>query len=556
MPRRQSDSTTSRGDSHIIADLKKEASRREYIAALGVLSATTLAGCTGGKEDTNEKKDSEDRDAQAQEGAGDGVLNIGMEAQMQTWDPHLFTADAASFVLSNVYESLFKLNNNFEIVPQIAEDLQISDDGLTWTIPIKQGVQFHPPADREVVAEDVVYSLNRVGNEETGSPNSFMMGEVENVSAVDEYTVQLQLSQKFAPLRTYLAYHGMAIIPEESVEEFGGSLKEQAVGTNFLSFDSWSPGETATLTTFDDYRKDVTDLEEVNFSVIPEPKTAVTELQTGDVEFISRLASSQVSTVENDSSLEFIENEVPYWIWAGFDYDDKPTSVRAVRHAVSEAINREALVEIGADGYGQPTQGPWLESQPWYTDYKPYSTNANPERARQLLEDSDEVSTPVEISVLGNSNASDIASTSETIVEFLNQAGFDAELELVEQGTFFEREHNNQFDIVVNGWTPVADPDRLYLGFHSEGVVANEWLKYSNPEVDELFERGRVALDQEERQEIYKEAFETIIDDAPILWLYFSNALSAHRTYVEEFEPHPLGRARYSLSNMTESSKN
>lgn len=533
---------------NVIEDLKNhDLGRREYIAAASAVGASFLAGCTGGGGETDgsteSTSDSDSTDTNSTTDGSDGddssELVVGMSADVQNLDPQLATAASSFQVLENTQERLFNITSDLEIVPELATGLETSEDLKTWTIPIREGVMFHPPVDRELVAQDFVYTFERIMDEDVGSPRSYYFDQVESVSALDDYTLEIKLSEAAVSQKVYLASSGTGVIPEEAVEQFGGDLKQNPVGTGPFVFDEWVSGSHTNIKKFDGYwRDDVPSFDSVRFNVIPKGKVRVTELQTGEAEFLPSAPTEHLEEIENSDSHVLGETESPGFNYIGINCGREPLDKKKVRQAISEAIDREAIVQAATFGTAQPTQNPFPSSSPWHVDYNPYSTGANPEKAKQLLSEAG-VSTPVEITITTDNKYEDHTKSAKVAQANLNQAGFNASIDLYDWGTFLQREHEEKYDVYVNSWTGFIDPDTyLYPMFRSDGGF--NWLNYSNEELDGILAEGRTETDEDQRMEIYEEAQKLVVDEAPYVWMFHSKVLEAWDDNIKGHKVHPL----------------
>jgi peptide/nickel transport system substrate-binding protein len=526
---------------------KRDLGRREYIAVASTLGGTVLAGCTGGDDSSGTSTQSSDSsdgggtEASSTSSSGDDKANfvIGSSADVQNLDPQLTTAASSFQVLENTQERLFNITSDLEIVPQLATGLETSEDLKTWTIPIRKGVKFHPPVDRELVAQDFVYTFERIMDEDVGSPRSYYFDTVESVSAPDDYTLKITLSEAAVSQKVYLASSGTGVIPKEAVEEFGGDLKQHPVGTGPFVFDEWVSGSHTRIKKFEDYwRDDVPSFESVTFNVIPKGKVRVTELQTGEAEFLPSAPAEHLDELRNSSEQTLGETESPGFNYVGVNCGRSPLDKKKVRQAISEAIDRKSVVQAATFGTGQPTQNPFPSSSPWHVDYNPYSTGANPEKAKQLLSEAG-VSTPVEITITTDNKYEDHTKSAKVVQANLNQAGFNASIDLYDWGTFLQREHEEKYDVYVNSWTGFIDPDTyLYPMFRSDGGF--NWLNYSNENLDSLLAEGRTETDDKRRKEIYEKAQKLVVDEAPYVWMFHSKVIEAWDNNIKGHKPHPL----------------
>ena len=172
-------------------------------------------------------------------GGGGGVLVAGQSAEPDRFDPHLTSAYASFQVLENVYDTLVQPGDDLTMEPALATDWTTSEDGLTWTFNLRQGVKFHN--GRELTADDVVYSLERIRDPEVGAGPSYRLDAVDKITALDDHTVEITVTAPTPNLLTLLGgYKGMAIVARENVED--GTIDTQPIGTGPFMFELLQPG--------------------------------------------------------------------------------------------------------------------------------------------------------------------------------------------------------------------------------------------------------------------------------------------------------------------------
>src|SRR5262249_51627572 len=165
-------------------------------------------------------------------------------------DPHLTTSIATVRIIDLIYENLLGWDDSQRLVPMLAESYETPDD-TTYIFHLRKGVKFHN--GREVVADDVLYSYNRVMNKDTGSPSKPNFDSVKTLEAVDDHTVRITLAEPTAPFLTFVASATTGIVPKEEVEQQGGNLKKAAVGTGPFKFVEYVPKTRVKLDKNPDY---------------------------------------------------------------------------------------------------------------------------------------------------------------------------------------------------------------------------------------------------------------------------------------------------------------
>lgn len=514
-------------------------SRRQYMALLGAASSASIAGCSGSDGPANTTGETTDQDendttVDTDEKSGGTFTNVAA-VDFANLDPAYATPTTTHRVLTNLFDHLFRVTRDLEIVPHLATDYTTSDDELVWEISIREGVQFHPPVSRELTAEDVVFTYERLRDEETGSPHRSGFTNIVDISAPDTYTVRIE-HEEFTPAQLIpYATEGSEIVPEEAVED----LRTTPIGTGPFQLNEYVSGDYISLTPFEDYWQDEGPyLDEFVTRVIPDEATQVQEFLSGGVDMHPNIPAERAEEVENTDGMHLRPFSTGWYDYIGVNHGRELTGNKKVRHAISEAIDRNELLEGVYEGYGTPTQNPYIEDSPWHVDYNPYSMEANPERASELLNEAGYDNPAITITT---HNGQETAAT--IIQQYLIQAGFDADIELYEWGTFLDKEHAEEYDIYVNNWPMFLDPETMLRAkFHTDGGF--NWLSYSNEELDQLLEEGAQTSDFDERYEIYEQAQQIIVDDCPYIYYLHWDNLPAFHDHVKGYTPHP-----YAYSN-------
>ncbi len=468
-----------------------------------------------------------------------GVLIAGLSADPQGFDSHTTSAYSSFEVLENVYDQLVTVDENLNMVPSLAKSWEVSDDNLTWTFHLREGVKFHN--GRDLTAEDVVYSYERIMDEETGSGVAWRFSSVESVEAPDDLTVVINLTEPSPNLLGRIGgYGGMAIIPREIVED--GTVDTHPVGTGPFKFVEYVPGDHVTLEANPDYWEEGKPyLDGVTYKIIPDETVRLTNLQTGEVDWVDGLPPQRVT--ELATSGEVIVDKVSggdYW-YIGVNITREPFDDVRVRQAIAYAIDRAEVTAAAKWDTATPNQGPIPPDSFWYHDYQPYGQDL--EKARELLA---EAGYPdgFETEFMPTSFYEETVRSAQVLQAQLSQIGIDAEIRTLEWGTWLEEQGAGNFDMYVCGWLGNIDPDDFFYAQHHTDEVFN-FTGYSNPELDELLEAGRVETDEEARKEIYNQVQQIVIDDAPYIYLYNPAVVNAWQPYVRGYTTLPSAAIRF-----------
>ncbi|MEF8860625.1 MAG: ABC transporter substrate-binding protein [Haloarculaceae archaeon] len=534
--------------------------RRTILRYAGVGSAGVLAGCTGGdggdggdagggvggSDTTPSPTGAEDSDTETASPRSGGELTVGFEAELTGLDPHRTSSVVSWVVVYNIAEGLVTFEDG-EPVGRLAEGWEISDDGLEYTFALKEGVMFHPPVDREMVAEDVVYSFERMNQEEAMGGDLAAMASVE---AEDDYTVTFTLSESFAPFFNFLGRVPWVVVPEEAVEEQGGELGDfqEPVGTGPFQFDEHEPGNVLRMTAFEDYREDRPYLDVVRIRPVPDADSRVAALRSGDIDLARAVPGRAAESVRGDANTSLLRQRATGWAQIHINCSVEPWDDPAVRRAVAHVVDRSSIVEAGVSGFGTPAWQPYAEQSIWNFDLGDSKRERDVEEAQRILE---EAGNPLEgetLTIKTNTRYAVMESTADLAIAQLREAGIDAETEVLEWGTQLSDFLNANFGAMAFSVPFKIDPDRHYYGFvHPD---SNQWNKYGEEQPDagrmyDLVARGRTETDQASRVEIYTEFQRLVNENVPWISIARTDDLIGLQNSVQGYESWLLPYTRY-----------
>jgi peptide/nickel transport system substrate-binding protein len=500
--------------------------RRIRVPALSAAALLALAACSGGGESVDTGTGGGDEGGGGG-GGGGGTLVAAVSAQPDQLDPHVTTAYASFQVLENVYDTLVVPNaEDLTLEPSLAESWETSEDGLTWTFALREGVTFHDGSEFD--SADVVYSYNRIIDEELS--NAFRFSTVESVEAPDPQTVVVNLTDPTPNLLERIgSFKGMAIVPEGAADDL--DLTTEAVGTGPFQLES-SDASATVLTRYDDYWGEEVTLDEVEFRYIVEPAAALTALQNGEVQWTDNVPPQQIEALEGNDQVELETTpSTDYW-YMSMNYDVPPFDNRDVRRAIATAVDREAVAEAATFGAARANQTAIPEGNFYYTDYAPFEPDV--EAARQLIEDAG-VQTPITMGLMVTDELPESVTAAQVIASQLEPIGIDVDIQNEDFATWLDRQGKGDFDAFLLSWLGNLDPAAFYAEQHTTDGP-NNYQGYSNPDVDELLQQGASETDEDARKEVYDQAAEIIVDDVSYLYLYNPDVVQAWAPGLEGYQ--------------------
>jgi peptide/nickel transport system substrate-binding protein len=489
---------------------------------VSLAAALALTACNGG----GEAVDVGDGEGENGAGAAGGSLVAAISGEPDQLDPQSTSAYASFQVLENVFDTLVEPDQELEFQPALATDWETSDDQLTWTFTLRDDVTWHN--GREFVADDVVFSYNRIIDEELA--NSYRFEAVEEVTAPDETTVEIRVSRPSPNLLANIgAFKGTAIVARENVED--GSIGREPVGTGAFRFDSYAPGDSLRLTRNDDYWGGDVALDSVEFRFISEPTVALTNLQGGQVQWTDNLPPQQVEQLQggDDPVVETVASN-DYWYFAA-NQAREPFNDPRVRQAMAYGIDREQITEAALFGLATPNQTAVPEQSAWHFDYAPYERDV--ERARELLQEAGVTDLTVDFMV--TNEYPETVTAAQVIQSQLQEVGVTVEIRTLDFGAWLDQQGEGNFDVFLLGWLGNIDPDDFYYAQHRTDAGFN-FQGYSNPEVDEALDDARAETDEDARRDLYEQAVTQIVDDASYVYLYNPQVVQGWSSDVEGYE--------------------
>ncbi|MBN9202004.1 MAG: ABC transporter substrate-binding protein [Microbacterium chocolatum] len=474
--------------------------KRTALGAASLVAALTLAGCSAGESVDIDGADSVDGD----------VLIAAIGGEPDQLDPQRTSSYFAFEVLENVFDTLVAPDENLEMQPALAESWEVSDDQLTWTFDLRDGVTFHDGS--EFTSEDVVYSYRRIIDEQLA--NAWKFAAITDIAAPDDDTVVITVAQPTPNLLSNLGgFKGMAIAQQENVES--GDIPTAPIGTGPFSVTGYSSGDRITLAANSDYWGGAPELAGVEYRFISEPATALAALRAGDIHWTDVVPPQQVSELESDDTVQLgLTPSSDYWYLALNEAREPWSDVR-VRQALAYAIDRDAIVQAVSYGTAALNQLAIPEQSVWYTAYDEYSTDLD--TAQALLDEAG--FTGGTLDLLATSDYPETVTAAQIIASNLEPLGIDVEIRQPDFSTWLDEQNTGNFDMLMMGWLGNIDPDDFYYAQHHTDGASNA-QKYSNAEVDALLDAGRIETDPEARKELYAEAATIIADEVSYIYLY------------------------------------
>lgn len=510
--------------------------KKAFAAILAlVLALALLAGCgqtPASPTPTPDGGDAPVADTPAPARSGRAVTNeivIGIAQDLDSLDPHHMTAAGTTEVMFNVFEGLVKPTADGQIVPAVASEVSVSEDGLTYTFTLREGIRFH---DGEPVdMEDVVYSLSRRMDGADAAAKNVALDIISDVQTEGDQLI-LTLSE---PSGDFLAYlMNVYIIPMDYDE-----LETHPIGTGPYQFVSRAAQDNLVLSRFPDYWGEGGKLDKVTYKILENAEGLVLGLQSGALDLVSHMTSEQTSQLSpadfhvEQGSMNLVQ--ALYLNCAEAPFDD----VR-VRQAMCYATDKQAMIHLAFDGYGIPLGTSMFPSFAKYyddslTDYYPHDVA----KAKELLAEAG-YPNGFTMTITVPSNYSPHVATAEVLAEQLKEVGIQAKILPVEWNSWLSDVYTNrQYQSTVIGLDSNNMTARKLLDRFGSSA-GNNFTNYSNPEYDEILAKAITAIDDAEQTEAYRQLERILTETAANVYLQDMADLVAVRNGLSGLTFYPI----------------
>lgn len=498
-----------------------------FLSAL--LLATVLCAC-GDTKPQEAGGVGSDTTSSSGEAITGGELVVGISQDLgDSLDPYQLTAAGTREVLFNIYEGLVKANASGAYVPAVASESSVSEDGLTYTFPLREGVLFHN--GQAVTPDDVVYSFETCAETTVDTALAAALSAVQDISA-EGSTITITLDE---PNPDFLSYVGMVSIVPAGYDEQSTS----PVGTGPFRFVSRSVQENLIMENFADYWGEKAYLDKVTFKIFEDANALMSALGAESVDMAVHLTIDQVNTL-NTGAYTTLEGTMNLVQALYLNHAEAPFDNEKVRQAMCYAVDVDKILSLTSEGHGAKLG---TSIYPAFTKYFDESLNdAYPhdvEKAKQLLAEAG-YEDGFDMTITVPSNYTPHMNVAQVLVQQLEQVGITATLEPVEWETWLSRVYaGRDFESTVLGF------DAATL---SAGALLNRWtsddennmINYDNPDYDKLMEQAAVTTDDAKQTDLYKQAAKLLSDTAANVYIQDLADFVVLKNGLEGYQFYPL----------------
>lgn len=478
------------------------------------------------------------------------IYRVGYPNETDSLSPFIAYSAYAEDLFKLIYDPLIGIDDDLNIKGKIANDYEVSDDGLTWTFKIKQDIKWSD--GEELTVEDIKFSYDLYIKAGLGYSSQFD-GIIE-INILDDNTVQLvtekpkaNMLQITAPI---LPKHVWEKIPEEELATFPN---KNPIGTGAFIVEEWKEKDSLILKSNKDYFDGTPKIDQLIFQLFANKDTMLQALKTGEIDAALNINPNQVEGLENDPNIEVVLSDERSFTELGFNCWQSENSKGnkllldiKIRQAMDYALDKEKLVLFSKMGAASPGTTLLPPSQPeWHynvpeNEFRSY----DPEKAKQILEEAgytDSDGDGIRESKDGDklifrfailSSYDHYVKSSQLMKTMFNEVGIDVEIETMDEGVLIDLMYGGSadFDLFIWGWTSTSDPSYILSVMLTEQIEDMSDCFYSNETYDELYKDQLSAVDLSERKEIVNEMQKIIYEEAPYIIMYYNKSYEAYRT--------------------------
>lgn len=509
---------------------------KKILLGIAAILVLVLVGCGNQESGTNSKRTNQD---------GEKELIIASVREPDTLDVQSTTwVDDTN---GHLFDKLFNFDFEGNLIPGLVEEYEISEDSKVGTFHLKEDAKFH--SGEPVTAEATIQSLERFLEI---SPVFDILGSVEDMTAVDEHTVQITWTEPYAPFFPGATTAYMGVIDTSVLDDAGEGFEQNPVASGPLKHVETKRGESITYEPFEDYdwgAEGAPDFDKVTFRFISDDDTRLLEFKNGTVHILANVPPQYLKELEEDSEVtleKVLENGNTY---LGFNMKRPIFEDKRVRQAIAKGIDRDPIIDHALDGMAQPAYSALPKTVFGFSqtveDMAAEKYARDVEGAKQLLAEAgwDETNSDGIAMKDGQPFTIELWMTDEPVMQRIGQIiqnqlkeiGIDIKLVVQEDAAIRAQTPEGAHEMILwrYGW---PDADILYSLF-GEGMSTR--MHYEPAELNDLLLEARAEVDIDQRLALYEEAQEFLVEESPWVPLFVRESVTASRG-LENFKKHPI----------------
>lgn len=501
------------------------------------------------------------------------IFRFNYYSEVSSLDPAFARTQANIWVINQLFNGLVQLNEKLEILPCIAQHWEISEDGTIYTFFLRNDIFFHDSKifpegkGRKVNAKDFAYSFNRIIDSKTASPGSWIFSDkvdkTDPFSAIDDTTFRIKLQHPFPPFLGILSMQYCSVVPKEGVDFFQNDFGRNPIGTGPFKFSVWQQGISLSLVKNQNYFESAKDgiqlpyLDGVQISFLDNRSAEFLKFIKGDLDFVSTIDGSfkdEVLTPKGElqpkykGKIKFSRTPNLNIHYLGFLMDtsnnimkNNPLKIKAVRQAINYGFDREKMMKYLYNSIGMPSRGGIIPpGLPSYSTNRMKSYFYSPEKAMKLLKDAGFPNgkglPPIKLYFTNN-----YTNHVTYIQNQLSALGIHIELETVVPAFLRETMSKYQISFFSGNWiADYPDEENFMTLFYGKNSAPPNYTHFQSELFNQLYEASLDETNLQKRIKYYQQMDSIIIDEAPVVSLFYDEVVIFTQNNIEGLEPNPL----------------
>lgn len=548
---------------------KLNMTRRGFVGTVAAAGATVaglgLAGCSGGGTgDTGDTGDTGTSAVELIEADDEGFVVratntdgkapknecvLAFEGEFQEMHPMDWSDGNSGNVVYYIYDSLYDLDENYELQPRAADSYDVSDDACTYTFHLHEGITFTDgePLNAAAVVANYEAAIDKDNNWrrrrmfiETIDENTEEV-RIDSCTAVDDYTVEFHLPTPYAPFMNSVTQ--FYLISPAALADSSWDYSKKSAGSGPYVLEEYAQGDHVSILRNEDYWGEAPSIDRIDFRVVPEAGSRIAALQTGEATAIYPMPTDQVATVRAAGDINMVSLESTTMRYVTLNTNYEPLSDVKVRQALNHALNQDEYVKVMYSGAATPATSVLPEMVPGYKAQTPYEYDL--EKAKSLLEEAG-YADGFEVSVICD-NSTQETKGATFVMQQLEQIGVHVNVLPNEAATnaeiAAEPEDTTELQMWYVNWSQ-SDPDGFLRSLLSSAMVPPTGYNtafWKNEEFDAELEAGNAAPTVEEQNEHYGKCQDIAWAECPWLYLASDNTLLSYKAYLNGIKYVPQG---------------
>lgn len=491
------------------------------------------------------------------------VFRYNEHKNISSLDPAFAKDNADIWVINQLFNGLVEMDKDLNIIPSIAKSWTISEDGKTYSFNLKTDIKFHKHVllnDRKVIANDFTYSFDRILDKRLASPGAWVLDKVKDYEAVNDSVFKIELNEPFNAFLGILSMKYCSVVPKEIVEHYGNDFRKNPIGTGPFKFKRWEENIKLVLRKnylyFEKDRKgkNLPYLEAISITFLPDKKSEFMEFAQNKIDFINSIDSSfkdQLISIngnlkkEHSKKIKLISGPYLNTEYIGFYLGDKKSQIRSkkLRLAINYAIDRKKMMKYLRNNIGYPANNGFVPLG-LNMENSVNGFNYNLKKAKTLIQEYkvENNKEKIELILTSDANYLDIV---EFIQRELQKIDIDLSINIVPASTLRQGKSNGKFEMFRASWIADYPDSENYLSlFYSKNLAPNgpNYTHFKSIEFDRLFESTYQEQNSLIRKNIYKELDSLVLENSPIIPLYYDKVMRFSQKNIEGLTTNPVNQ--------------